>query len=523
MQVKKFEARSMKEALDMVKTQLGPDAIILSAKDNSKSFGLGGNGSVEITAAVSEETLQKKRFVESRLREQERVKIQKAPAKVQKHFIDDMVQRYVSEKSAPHRRTSRQYIQIEDGLNEEEDSSSEGFQETSSSYSPAAGSPQNYSSTAARSGMSLAASAEERIKSAAQRAWNALALEAQASEKNRTEALGKKGTRDAQSTSQSVSVNTGAVGMDSVPDNEIRNLREELAQLKSTLSQFQKMPQNMIASNGAYPGSEYGLSYDFASVFEKLVAAGISAEIVGEILVKAQADMPPIRFKNKALIEGWVAKYILDTTKIVGELQGQRVQIFVGPAGSGKTSSLVKLASHYVVNGNKKVALLSCDTMKVGGSDQMKIYAQILNVPFAVIRSQQDWNYVLQQLSGYDYILCDAPGLGLKSIEEIQLLKSLIPPSSVNASVHLVLNCTSKDQDLTETGRRYKSVHFSDVIFTGLDDSVQQGGIYNFAHRFASPLHSFGIGPNVPEDFEIASRERVVDLIFKLSKVKKES
>ena len=58
MQVKKFEARTMKEALEMVKTQLGPDAIILSARDNNKSYGLVGEGSVEITAAVSEETRQ---------------------------------------------------------------------------------------------------------------------------------------------------------------------------------------------------------------------------------------------------------------------------------------------------------------------------------------------------------------------------------------------------------------------------------------------------------------------------------
>ncbi|HEY1079416.1 MAG TPA: flagellar biosynthesis protein FlhF, partial [Bdellovibrio sp.] len=68
MQVKKFEARTMKEALEMVKTQMGPDAIILSARDNNKSFGLVGEGSVEITAAVSDETLQKKKFAESRLR-----------------------------------------------------------------------------------------------------------------------------------------------------------------------------------------------------------------------------------------------------------------------------------------------------------------------------------------------------------------------------------------------------------------------------------------------------------------------
>ena len=60
MQVKKFEARSMKEALEMIKTQLGPDAIILSAKEITKGFGLGGERSIEVTAAFSEAIMQKK-------------------------------------------------------------------------------------------------------------------------------------------------------------------------------------------------------------------------------------------------------------------------------------------------------------------------------------------------------------------------------------------------------------------------------------------------------------------------------
>jgi flagellar biosynthesis protein FlhF len=488
MQVKKFEARSMKEALDLVKTQLGPDAIILSARDNSKGFGLGGYGSVEITAAVSEETLQKKKFVEAKIREQDRERIQKAPAKVQKNFIESMVSRYTNEKNPP-RTTSRPYIDIQDDGQEDDERPMELGRGSAGS--------------SAAQALRENSAAEERIKSAAQRAWNALALESEA----RTQAQAATQRQDKVQS-----------------DSELKSLKDELAQLKSTLSQFQKIPQTMVPTSApVFPGSDYGLTYEMSAMFEKLGAAGLAQEIVGELLVKAQAEMPPIRFKNKALIEGWVAKYILDTTKIVGDLQGQRVQMFVGPAGSGKTSTLVKLASHYVVNGNKKVALLSTDTMKVGGSDQMRIYAQILNVPFAVIRSKADWSYVMKQLSGYDYILCDAPGLALKTLEEIQQLKALMPEATTPASIHLVLNSTSKDQDLTESGRRYKSVQFQDVIFTGLDNSVAHGSIYNFVHRFGCPLHSFGIGPHVPEDFELATRERVVDLIFKLSKVKKET
>ena len=80
MQVRKFEAKTMKEALELVKQHLGPEAIILSAKDNSRGFGLMGERSVEVTAAVSEETLRKKKLAEAKLREDPRTAFS-APAR----------------------------------------------------------------------------------------------------------------------------------------------------------------------------------------------------------------------------------------------------------------------------------------------------------------------------------------------------------------------------------------------------------------------------------------------------------
>src|SRR5665213_440971 len=88
MQVKKFEAKSMKEALDLVKVHMGPDAIILSAKDSHRGFGLMGNKSVAVTAAVSDETLRKKKMAEGKLREDLRERFQQIPASKQKEFID---------------------------------------------------------------------------------------------------------------------------------------------------------------------------------------------------------------------------------------------------------------------------------------------------------------------------------------------------------------------------------------------------------------------------------------------------
>ncbi len=83
-----------------------------------------------------------------------------------------------------------------------------------------------------------------------------------------------------------------------------------------------------------------------------------------------------------------MARHFLDTTKVTTHPTQGKIHCFVGPAGSGKTSALIKMASQMVVREGKKIALFTTDTFKVGAADQMKIYAQILNVPFSVIRSQ---------------------------------------------------------------------------------------------------------------------------------------
>lgn len=468
MQVKKFEARTMKEALEMVKTQLGPDAIILSARDNNKSFGLVGEGSVEITAAVSEETLQKKKFAESRLREQDREKFLRSPARQQKELIHKMVEKHVQKTQAPAPITQRRYIDIED---EAEISRQKQV-------------------------------ADERVRSAAQRALNAF------QEQEET---------FARSAPKKVAPVVKAGPPTESP--EVVALKNEIANLKQVISQFQQMPQSFV---GTHPGADYGISYDLSFVFEKLTSAGMAPEIAAEILTTAQETLPALKLKNRSLVEAWVARYVLDSTKVSNNPTQGKIHCFVGPAGSGKTSALIKMASQMVVREGKKIALFTTDTFKVGAADQMKIYAQILNVPFSVIRSQNDWTNLMRYLANVDCVLVDYTGLSLKSNEEIQMLKSLLPPAALNPNIHLVLSTNAKDGDATELGRRYSVLGYKDVVFSSLDESTQHGTIYNFMKRFDVPLHSFGIGPRVPEDFEFATKERLLDLIFKITKFKQQ-
>ncbi len=493
MQVKKFEARTMKEALEMVKSQLGPDAIILSARDNNKSYGLVGEGSVEITAAVSEETLQKKKFTESRLREQDREKFQRSSARSQKELIEKMVNRHVAKNQPIPAITQRRYIDIEDENNH------------LAAAAPMPASARNQQAVAAQN-----VSAEERIRKATQRALAAMG------EDFVEKPLRKAAVALARDTQKAA---TSTVKQTNVESSEMLALRNEIASLKNVITQFQSVPQTFSVG---HPGNDYGIPYDLSFMFEKLTNAGVADDVAAEMLDLAQNQIPAIKMKNRSLIEGWVARHILETTKISAQQTSGKIHCFVGPAGAGKTSSLIKMASQMVIRENKKIALISTDTYKVGAADQMRIYAQILNVPFSIIRNQNDWNNIMRYISNLDAVLVDFTGLSLKNSDEMNLLKNFLPPSSLPATTHLVLPATTKDQDATELGRRYSILGCKDVIFTGLDESAQHGTIYNFMRNFDMPLHSFGIGSRVPEDFEFATKERVLDLIFKITKVKEQ-
>lgn len=98
MQVKKFEAPTIQEALETIKRELGPEAIILQTKKNKRGFGLMSKESVEVTAAVSERSMHKKEFVEKRLPERTRNQVKGLPASRQAEFIDKYAEKHTAKR-----------------------------------------------------------------------------------------------------------------------------------------------------------------------------------------------------------------------------------------------------------------------------------------------------------------------------------------------------------------------------------------------------------------------------------------
>ncbi|MGE3974461.1 MAG: flagellar biosynthesis protein FlhF [Bdellovibrionales bacterium] len=485
MQVKKFEAKTMKEALEMVKNQLGPDAIILGAKDNNRAFGLLGKPSIEVTAAISEPVLHKKRFAESRLSPHQKDQLQRSSARVQKQFIEKSVDRYIKEEKTNYSFTSTPYIDIPD------------------ENVPAAAAPrgakvrellEHYADPTEMEAPRTIEQTPPRIKAVIRTASEAFQDTVQ-------NVLGK----------SQASAPAAHSGLDA---QEVHRLREEISGLKKYIQDLQNQPKTFVHT---HPGAQLGLVYELSPMFERLTTAGLSTELVMGMLLQAQQELPAPQLKNMNFVEAWVAHHILNTIHVVKPATLEKVQVFVGPAGHGKTSSLVKFAGSLIARERKKVGIVSVGAFKVGTLDQIKIYANLLNVPLEVVREPNDWARVYQQFHHLDVILVDMPGLALKSEQEVALLRTLMPPHTLSRRIHFVGSVCSKDKDTSENVRRYLAVRPDDFIFTQLDESVSHGVIYNLQRQYNSPLFAFGTGPTIPDDFEFATKERLLDLIFKLT------
>lgn len=460
MQVRKYEASTIKEAVDMIKKDLGPDAIILSTKESQNNQ---HHKKVMITAAVSEETLQKKRIVEQTMSRKEVEKLMTRSAREQKQMINHVYSN-LSSKMEEKRRTitTRNYASIPDDIVSEE-------------------------------------TAQARVKAAAKAA-----------------AVANHFIEDKPAPKRTMSSSAVVQGKDAV---RIDELRGEIKRLQGMVQSINAGIQNVPAAVATYPGARYGLPQDVSYMFEKLVGEGFLEKTVAELLKDAYSQLRE-NVRKKGLLEAWIAKWIYANTDVVREKLKEKFHVFVGPRGVGKTSSLVKMASHLVIKERKRIAIISTDNNKVGAVEQLRIYSQILNVPFIAVPKGQNLNPYLATMNSVDFVLIDTEGQALSQLSEIEHLKSIIPQGMAGVRVHLVLSALMKDDELFSVGRRFRAINYHDIVLSNLDQLRRHGVVVNLQNQLKSPYYAFAIGPMIPEDFEWASKERILDLIFKISNSK---
>ena len=183
---------------------------------------------------------------------------------------------------------------------------------------------------------------------------------------------------------------------------------------------------------------------------------------------------------------------------------GIKMVFFVGPTGVGKTTTIAKIASIFRVDQKKKVALLTADTYRIAAAEQLRTYANILEVPFRIIYTVEEIERAMEDFRDYDYILIDTAGHSHQNHTQKESMSNLIHSvdEKIEKEVYLVLSATTKYRDLISIADSYKEMTDYKLIFTKLDETTTLGNLLNLRLYTNAELSYVTYGQNVPDDIE---------------------
>lgn len=188
------------------------------------------------------------------------------------------------------------------------------------------------------------------------------------------------------------------------------------------------------------------------------------------------------------------------------------VVFFIGPTGVGKTTTIAKLASKYKLEYGKKVALVTSDTYRIAAAEQLRTYANILDLPLHIVYSPNEINDTIEKVKDYDLVLVDTTGFSHKNQTQKEDIKTMLDSvdEKFERDVYLVLSATTKYQDLKDIIDTYHSFTNFNLIFTKLDETITYGNILNAKLYSNAELSYITDGQNVPDDIAEFDTQRMV-------------
>ncbi len=291
----------------------------------------------------------------------------------------------------------------------------------------------------------------------------------------------------------------------------VESLRSEINELKELVKAAAQRPQPESTAARPRPGSA------IAKMMDALLDRGVEPGPAEAIIRQALTKYPP-RDKSVTL-EGFLAAAIAELVRTSGPVigpgvDGPRKVALVGPTGVGKTTTLAKLAADYLLQGGRRLALVTVDIYRIAAAEQLKVYGEIMKVPVEVVLNPVDLQQVWARHRDKELILIDTSGRSPGDAAGLAELEAFIGEGS-GVENHLVLSATTRDRDSAAALKRFSRLPLRSLIFSKVDECESLGGLLNLHLKNNYPLSYLTTGQRVPEDMVLADPSGVASLIMR--------
>jgi len=296
-------------------------------------------------------------------------------------------------------------------------------------------------------------------------------------------------------------------------EEKIKDLEKKLVSTEDMLQKAVKeltiMTQSIKLVNKKFKYPLIQIFYD--SLVEQGVTTEIAEKILGDLAMVKDIDSADISVMVKVVyntiidIIGNPSIPVMDSENQEGPL----VLTFIGPTGVGKTTTIAKLSSIYILNYNKSVGLLTADTYRIAAIEQLKTYAEILNIEVKVVYDNLELiDNIIFMGKENDVILIDTAGRSHKNDGTMEDLKDLLL-NVEGSEKFLVLSLTTKYEDMLNIVNKYQDITDFRLIFTKFDETTSLGSLLNICYTTKKKVAYITTGQSVPDDIEVMSPEKI--------------
>ena len=191
----------------------------------------------------------------------------------------------------------------------------------------------------------------------------------------------------------------------------------------------------------------------------------------------------------------------------------RRVVALVGPTGVGKTTTVAKLAANFKLAHGLKPGLVTVDTYRIAAVEQLRTYAEIIDLPLAVANAPGEMRRAIDELGDVDLVLIDTAGRSPRDEVKIRELADFLAAVRPD-EVHLVLSAVAGERSLRAAVERFAVARADRLILTKLDEADGLGGVLAVLGHADRPVSYLTTGQAVPDDIEPADRARLARLIL---------
>ncbi|HVP48457.1 MAG TPA: hypothetical protein VMT32_17805, partial [Bryobacteraceae bacterium] len=264
---------------------------------------------------------------------------------------------------------------------------------------------------------------------------------------------------------------------------------------------------------------------EFEEIYSRLIEYDFSAELAQKIVKQAhdRLDPDPASWARKrtpfdaAAIERAVRTEMERLISVDATLETTaekaRVVALVGPPGCGKTTTLVKLAVNHGLASSRRVHLISADTRRICGAEQLRTYATIIGTTFDAVDTPRGLQQSIEAHREKGLILVDTAGYGAAELDEAAEWARFFSDQP-GIEVHMVAPASMRSADLGRLLDRFEVFSPAKLIFTRLDEASSAGTMISESVRTGKPLSFLSSGQQIPEDLEPATAGRLLELVL---------